>query len=117
MQVLVRLLLVLKRQMKFHFNRATKCRTKTGTSSKALKKIQQAGIQVSGGFIVGFDSDTPSVFQRQIDFIQQSGIVSAMVGLLNAPKNTKLYHQMEAENNYYAHQRSHHTICFGSLYF
>ncbi len=65
---------------------------------QSVKKIQQAGIQVSGGFIVGFDSDTPSVFQRQIDFIQQSGIVSAMVGLLNAPKNTKLYHQMEEEN-------------------
>jgi radical SAM superfamily enzyme YgiQ (UPF0313 family) len=64
----------------------------------SVKKIQQAGIQVSGGFIVGFDSDTPTVFQRQIDFIQKSGIVSAMVGLLNAPKNTKLYHQLEAEN-------------------
>lgn len=64
----------------------------------SVKKIQQAGIQVAGGFIVGFDSDTPSVFQRQIDFIQQSGIVSAMVGLLNAPKNTRLYRQLEAEN-------------------
>ncbi len=63
-----------------------------------VKKIQNAGLQVSGGFIVGFDSDTPSVFQRQIDFIQQSGIVSAMVGLLNAPKNTKLYERLEAEN-------------------
>ncbi len=65
---------------------------------QSVKKIQQAGIQVSAGFIVGFDSDTPTVFQRQIDFIQKSGIVSAMVGLLNAPKNTKLYHQMKAEN-------------------
>ncbi len=65
---------------------------------QSVKKIQQAGIQVSGGFIVGFDSDTPSVFQRQIDFIQQSGIVSAMVGLLNAPKHTKLYKQLETEN-------------------
>ncbi len=55
-------------------------------------------MQVSGGFIVGFDSDTPGVFQQQIDFIQQSGIVSAMVGLLNAPKNTKLYKRLEAEN-------------------
>lgn len=65
---------------------------------QSVKKIQNAGIQVSGGFIVGFDSDTPSIFQRQIDFIQQSGIVSAMVGLLNAPKNTKLYKRLEAEN-------------------
>jgi len=65
---------------------------------QSVKKIQRAGLQVSGGFIVGFDSDTSKVFQRQIDFIQQSGIVSAMVGLLNAPKNTKLYKQLEAEN-------------------
>ncbi|MBE0651513.1 MAG: B12-binding domain-containing radical SAM protein [Bacteroidales bacterium] len=63
-----------------------------------VKQIQEAGLQVSGGFIVGFDSDTPSVFQRQVDFIQKSGIVSAMVGLLNAPKNTRLYQQMEKEN-------------------
>jgi hypothetical protein len=48
-------------------------------------------LQVSAGFIVGFDSDTESTFQRQIDFIQQSGIVAAMVGLLNAPKNTALF--------------------------
>ncbi len=65
---------------------------------QSVKKIQNAGIQVSGGFIVGFDSDTPTVFQKQIDFIQQSGIVSAMVGLLNAPKNTKLYQRLEEEN-------------------
>ncbi|MBN2523307.1 MAG: B12-binding domain-containing radical SAM protein [Bacteroidales bacterium] len=63
-----------------------------------VKKIQKAGLQVSGGFIVGFDSDSPSVFQQQIDFIQKSGIVTAMVGLLNAPKNTKLYRRLEAEN-------------------
>ena len=65
---------------------------------ESVKKIQKAGLQVSGGFIVGFDSDTPGVFQRQIDFIQKSGIVSAMVGLLNAPKNTRLYKRLEAEN-------------------
>jgi radical SAM superfamily enzyme YgiQ (UPF0313 family) len=63
-----------------------------------VRQIQKAGLQVSGGFIVGFDSDTSSVFQRQVDFIQKSGIVSAMVGLLNAPKNTRLYKQMEEEN-------------------
>jgi len=63
----------------------------------SVKKIQYAGMLVSGGFIVGFDTDTSSVFQRQIDFIQQSGIVSAMVSLLNAPKNTRLYEQLETE--------------------
>jgi radical SAM superfamily enzyme YgiQ (UPF0313 family) len=64
----------------------------------SVQKIQNAGLQVSGGFIVGFDADTSSVFQNQIDFIQQSGIVSAMVGLLNAPKNTTLYKRLKAEN-------------------
>jgi len=65
---------------------------------QSVKTIQQAGLQVSAGFIVGFDDDTSSVFQRQTDFIQQSGIVSAMVGLLNAPKNTKLYDRLEMEH-------------------
>jgi radical SAM superfamily enzyme YgiQ (UPF0313 family) len=65
---------------------------------QSVIKMQNAGLQVSGGFIVGFDSDTPAAFQRQIDFIQQSGIVAAMVGLLNAPKHTKLYKRLEAEN-------------------
>lgn len=64
----------------------------------AVKKLQQRGFIVSGGFIVGFDNDSPSVFQDQIDFIQKSGIVSAMVGLLNAPIGTKLFKRMQLEN-------------------
>jgi radical SAM superfamily enzyme YgiQ (UPF0313 family) len=64
---------------------------------ESVKRIQRAGMQVQGGFIVGFDSDTPSIFQRQIDFIQKSGIVTAMVGLLQAPAGTKLYQRMKGE--------------------
>ncbi len=62
-----------------------------------VKRIQRAGLQVQGGFIVGFDRDQPSIFQRQIDFIQKSGIVTAMVGLLQAPAGTRLYARMEKE--------------------
>ena len=51
-----------------------------------VKKIQSFGIEVRGGFIVGFDNDTPSVFDQQIEMIQNSRIVTAMVGLLNAPR-------------------------------
>jgi radical SAM superfamily enzyme YgiQ (UPF0313 family) len=62
-----------------------------------VKTLQRAGLEVQGGFIVGFDSDTPSIFQRQIDFIQRSGIVTAMVGLLQAPSGTLLYKRMKEE--------------------
>jgi radical SAM superfamily enzyme YgiQ (UPF0313 family) len=61
----------------------------------SVKRLQRAGLQVQGGFIVGFDSDTPTIFQRQIDFIQESGIVTAMVGLLQAPAGTRLYARMK----------------------
>ena len=64
---------------------------------ESVKKIQQAGLQVQGGFIVGFDSDTRSIFQRQMDFIQKSGIVTAMVGLLQAPPGTTLYQRLKQE--------------------
>jgi radical SAM superfamily enzyme YgiQ (UPF0313 family) len=64
---------------------------------ESVKQIQRAGLQVQGGFIVGFDSDTPSIFQQQVDFIQKSGIVTAMVGLLQAPYGTKLYHRLKGE--------------------
>ncbi|MFH1008147.1 MAG: B12-binding domain-containing radical SAM protein, partial [Candidatus Latescibacterota bacterium] len=62
-----------------------------------VKRIQRAGMQVQAGFIVGFDSDGPSIFKRQIDFIQQSGIMTAMVGLLQAPIGTRLYERMKGE--------------------
>ncbi|HPH98596.1 MAG TPA: B12-binding domain-containing radical SAM protein [Anaerolineaceae bacterium] len=64
---------------------------------ESIKVLQRAGLQVQGGFIVGFDSDTPSIFQQQIDFIQKSGIVTAMVGLLQAPAGTRLYARMQKE--------------------
>ncbi len=62
-----------------------------------VKRLQRAGLQVQGGFIVGFDHDTPSIFQRQIEFIQNSGIVTAMVGLLQAPPGTRLYERLKQE--------------------
>ena len=64
---------------------------------QSVKLLQAAGLQVQGGFIVGFDSDKPSIFQQQVDFIQRSGIVTAMVGLLQAPPGTSLYHRMKLE--------------------
>ena len=62
-----------------------------------IKKLQSYGLQVMGGFIVGFDSDDESIFRRQVEFIQKSGIVTAMVGLLQAPTGTALYQRMLRE--------------------
>ncbi len=63
----------------------------------SIKKIHAAGMQVQGGFILGFDNDKPGTFERLIKFIQESSVVTAMVGLLNAPKGTKLYDRMKEE--------------------
>ena len=62
-----------------------------------VKRIQRSGLQVQGGFIIGFDHDTEGIFQRQIEFIQKSGIVTAMVGLLQAPYGTPLYQRLKRE--------------------
>ncbi len=62
-----------------------------------VRQIQHAGLQVHAGFIVGFDSDPPTVFDKQIRFIQESGIVTAMVGMLTALRGTKLYQRLERE--------------------
>jgi radical SAM superfamily enzyme YgiQ (UPF0313 family) len=78
----------------------TEC-NKLHNNNRDLKEcvniIQRYGMEVYAGFIVGFDNDPPNIFQRQIDFIQKSGIITAMVGLLNAPRLSKLYRRLKDE--------------------
>ena len=63
-----------------------------------IRLLQASGLEVLGGYIVGFDSDDEGIFSRQIKFIQESGVVTAMVGLLNALPNTKLWQRLREEN-------------------
>ena len=63
----------------------------------SVHTLQSYGMQVMAGFIVGFDSDREDIFQRQFDFIQESGIVTAMVGVLQAPLGTQLYDRLYRE--------------------
>ena len=64
---------------------------------EAVKTIQRNGMEVMGGFIIGFDNDPPNIFERQIKFIQNSGVVKAMIGLLNAIPGTRLYQRLQEE--------------------
>jgi radical SAM superfamily enzyme YgiQ (UPF0313 family) len=64
----------------------------------SVRKIQQKGMEVSGGFILGLDGDDEGVFDAQIEFIQEAGIPMAMVGLLTALKGTDLYDRLKKED-------------------
>jgi len=64
----------------------------------SVKIMQNAGFEVNAGFILGFDSDKDTVFQNQIDFIQKSGIIGAMVGLLNVSPKSRLHQRLKKEN-------------------
>ncbi|MBM3166109.1 MAG: DUF4070 domain-containing protein [Chloroflexi bacterium] len=77
----------------------------------SIKKLQSHGLQVHGGFIVGFDNDPPAIFESLISFIQRSGIVTAMVGLLNAPPGTKLYQRLKKENRLKSEFSGDNTDC------
>ncbi len=69
----------------------------TADFSSAVREIHQHGMQVMGGFIVGFDNDTASIFEQQVKFIQEIGVVTAMVGILNALPHTRLWHRLKSE--------------------
>lgn len=63
----------------------------------AVRKIQNKGMEVTAGFILGLDGDRKDAFDSQIEFIQQAGIPMAMVGLLSALKGTDLYNRLQKE--------------------
>ena len=63
----------------------------------AIRKIQRKGMQVQGGFILGLDEDDESVFDAQIEFIQDTGIPVAPIYLLTALKGTDMYKRLESE--------------------
>ncbi|MDD3520430.1 MAG: B12-binding domain-containing radical SAM protein [Actinomycetota bacterium] len=65
---------------------------------QSVKAIQNMGIEVNGGFIIGFDSDESSIFENQIEFIQKSGIVTSMVGLLNVFPKSRLHERLKQSN-------------------
>jgi radical SAM superfamily enzyme YgiQ (UPF0313 family) len=81
-------------------------RTSLATS---VRKIQRSGLEVMGGFIIGFDNDPRDVFELQFDFIQKTGIAAAMVGLLTALPKTQLYHRLLGEGRLQAASSGNNT--------
>ena len=76
----------------------------------AVRTLQQRGLEVMGGFIVGFDSDKTDIFKRQFDFIQRSGVVTAMVGLLTALPQTDSTSASRPRAGWIGNQRQQHRL-------
>jgi radical SAM superfamily enzyme YgiQ (UPF0313 family) len=77
----------------------------------SVRNIQKAGLEVQGGFIIGFDSDPLTIFDTQIKFIQASGVVTAMVGILVALPRTQLYERLKNENRLLKETSGNNTDC------
>jgi radical SAM superfamily enzyme YgiQ (UPF0313 family) len=82
-----------------------------GNLLDSVRKIQSYGMEVMAGFIVGFDNDPEDIFERQIDFIRQSAIPLAMVGLLNALPDTQLWRRLEREGRLLGEASGNNTVC------
>jgi len=78
---------------------------------ESVQKIQSFGMEVMAGFIVGFDNDPDDIFERQIKFIQESGIPLAMVGLLTALPDTQLWRRLETEGRLLDMSTGNNTDC------
>ena len=76
---------------------------------ESIHRIQAAGLEVMGGFIVGFDNDGPDIFERQFAFIQRAGVVTAMVGILTALPRTRLYQRLKREGRLLAESAGNNT--------
>ena len=75
----------------------------------SICKLQRRGIEVTGGFIVGFDTDTDNIFDRQIEFITNAAIPLAMVGLLMVGPNTQLYRRLKREKRWVTEPSGNNT--------
>ncbi|HEX8775977.1 MAG TPA: B12-binding domain-containing radical SAM protein [Pyrinomonadaceae bacterium] len=80
-----------------------------GNLLDSVRKIQSYGMEVMGGFIVGFDTDPEDIFERQINFIRDSAIPLAMVGLLTALPDTQLWRRLKSEGRLLAESAGNNT--------
>lgn len=84
---------------------------------ESVRIIQNHGLSVMGGFIIGFDKDPLDIFQSQVAFIQNNGVVTAMIGLLTALPGSRLYKRLEQEGRLLFQSSGNNTDIHGSLNF
>src|SRR5918996_3052875 len=82
-----------------------------GNLLESVRKIQSYGMEVMAGFIVGFDHDPEDIFERQINFIRESAIPLAMVGLLTALPQTQLWRRLQREGRLLTESNGNNTDC------
>lgn len=91
-------------------NETRKFQNLSGSLVDAVHTLLRGGLWVMGGFIVGFDTDDESIFQRQEDFIEQAAIPWAMVGMLQALRHTALHERMQKEHRLYPDSTSGNNL-------
>ena len=69
----------------------------TGTLIEKIHRVQNAGMDVWCGMIVGFDSDDETIFDAQLEFLRDARILHAMLGMLHAIPKTPLHARLKAE--------------------
>jgi radical SAM superfamily enzyme YgiQ (UPF0313 family) len=78
--------------------------------AESIHKIYGAGMLVTAGFIVGFDSEKVSIADAMIEFIEEAAIPVCMVGLLYALPNTQLTRRLAGEGRLHPnHDRASET--------
>jgi radical SAM superfamily enzyme YgiQ (UPF0313 family) len=78
---------------------------------QSVRKVQSYGMEVMAGFIIGFDNDPEDIFERQINFIRESAIPLAMVGLLTALPQTQLWRRLQREGRLLKESTGNNTDC------
>jgi len=66
--------------------------------SSSIRRIQENGIGIYGSFILGFDSDVPSIFDQTIDFINENHLLGAQISILTPLPGSRLRIRLDNEN-------------------
>ncbi|TLY35963.1 MAG: DUF4070 domain-containing protein [Nitrospirae bacterium] len=68
-----------------------------GSMLEKVWRIQEAGMEVMSGMILGFDHDNAGIFEAQLEFMTRARIVDTSVGMLYAIPKTPLHARLAAE--------------------